>query len=131
MVLFSGRLCLRGIAGEITELTARGALAAYSVLVRQALERGLLLHAARVRLTHGEKVYEVTLDADFLDVKSAKLPELMSEEDDDRLTERLWLAEQLGAILQALLESFMKLRGGRKWSKEIVPKLKAWMRGEG
>lgn len=130
VVLFCGRLMLRGIAGEITELSARGALAAYSVLVRQALDRGLLLHSARVRITHGEKAYELTLDADYLDVKSAKLPELMSEEEDDRLTERLWLSEQLGAILQALLEQFLRVRGGRKWSKEVVPQLKAWMRGE-
>jgi hypothetical protein len=131
VVLFTGRLTLRGIAGEITELSARGALAAYSVLVRQSLERGLLLHGARLRITHGEKVYEVGLDADYLDVKSAKLPELMSEEEDDRLTERLWLAEQLGAILQALLEEFMKVRGSRKWSRDVVPQMKAWMRGEG
>ena len=131
VVLFTGRLMLRGIAGEITELSARGALAAYSVLVRQSLERGLLLHGARVRITHGEKVYEVGLDADYLDVKSAKLPELLSEEEDDRFTERLWLAEQLGAILQALLMEFMKVRAGKKWSKDVVPQMKAWMRGEG
>jgi len=130
VVLFTGRLTLRGIAGEITELSARGAMAAYSVLVRQSLERGLLLHGARVRITHGEKAYEVTLDADYLDIKSAKLPELLSEEEDDRLTERLWLSEQLGAILQALLEEFLRVRGTRKWSKDVVPKLKAWMRGE-
>ena len=130
VVLFTGRLTLRGIAGEITEMSARGALAPYSVLVRQSMDRGLLLHGARLRITHGEKVYEVGLDADYLDIKSAKLPELMSEEEDDRLTERLWLAEQLGAILQALLEEFMKVRGSRKWSKDVVPQLKAWMRGE-
>lgn len=130
VVLFTGRLTLRGIAGEITEMSARGALAPYSVLVRQSLERGLLLHGARLRVTHGEKVYEVGLDADYLDVKSAKLPELMSEEEDDRLTERLWLSEQLGAILQALLEEFMKVRGTRKWN-HAVAQMKAWMRGEG
>jgi len=131
VVLFNGKLTLKGIAGEITELSARGTLAAYSVLVRQSLDRGLLLHGARVRITHGEKVYEVTLDAEFLDVKSAKLPELMSEQEDDRLAERIWLSEQLGAVLQALLDAFLKVRCGRRWSKEIVPQLKAWMRGEG
>ena len=129
-MLFTGKLTLRGIAGEVTELSARGAMAPYSVLVRQALDRGLLLHGARLRLTHGEKAFEVTLDADWLDVRSAKLPELMGEEEDDRLTERLWLAEQLCAHLQALLDEFLRLRAGRKWSKEVVPRLKGWMRGE-
>ncbi|MBI5542940.1 MAG: hypothetical protein HY901_03565 [Deltaproteobacteria bacterium] len=129
-VLCIGRTVLRGIAGEVTELSARGAMAPYSVLVRKSLERGLLLHSARLRLTHGEKVYEVTLDADYLDVKSAKLPELMSEEEDDRLAERLWLSEQLAGILQALLEEFLRVRAGKRWSKDVVPELKAWMRGE-
>ncbi|MGC4118270.1 MAG: hypothetical protein QM765_27705 [Myxococcales bacterium] len=130
VVLFTGRLTLRGIAGEITEMSARGALAPYSVLVRQSMDRGLLLHGARLRVTHGEKVYEVGLDADYLDIKSAKLPEMMSEEEDDQLTERLWLSEQLGAILQALLEEFMKVRGSRKWNS-VVGQMKSWMRGEG
>jgi hypothetical protein len=129
-VVFTGRLVLRGIAGEVTELSARGTQAPYSVLVRQALDRGLLLHGARIRVTAGEKVYEVTLDADWLDVKSAKLPELMGEEEDDRLTERLWLAEQLCGHLQALLDEFLKVRASRKWSKDVVSQLKAWMRGE-
>jgi hypothetical protein len=129
-VLFVGRILLRGIAGEVTELSARGAMAPYSVLVRSSLERGLLLHGARLRLTHGEKPYEVSLDADWLDVKSAKLPELLSEEEDDRLTERLYLTEKLSAILDALLAEFMKVRGTRRWSKDVVPQLKAWMRGE-
>jgi len=129
-VLFTGRAVLRGIAGEVTELSARGAMAAYSVLLRQALDRGMLLHGARLRITCGEKAFELTLDADALDVKSAKLPELLSEEEDDRLAERLWLAEELSAMVQALLEAFLLLRGSRKWGKEAVPAMKAWMRGE-
>ncbi len=54
----------------------------------------------------------------------------MSEEEDDRMTERLWLAEQLAAIVQALLDEFLRARAGKKWSKDVVPALKAWMRGE-
>ncbi len=129
-VLFTGRTVLRGIAGEVTEMITRGAQAPYSVLVRQSLDRGLLVQTARLRLTHGEKVYEVTLDADFLDVKSAKLPELLSEEEDDQVTERLFLVEQLSGMLQALLEAFLQVRGSKKWSGTVVPALKAWMRGE-
>jgi hypothetical protein len=130
VVLFTGKIGLRGIAGEVTELSAKGAMAPYSVLVRQSLDRGLLLHGARLRLTCGERVYEVSLEADWLDVKSAKLPELLSEQEDDRLTERLWLSEKLAAILDALLAEFLKVRATRRWSKDVVPQLKAWMRGE-
>src|SRR3712207_1283141 len=98
-VLFLGRVVLKGISGDVTELSARGAMAPYSEQVRQALDRGLLVHQARLLLTHGEKAYEVTLDAEFLDIRAAKLPALMSEEEDSRTGERLYLAEQLSSMV--------------------------------
>lgn len=128
--LFTGKIVLRGITGDVNELSARGSLAPYSEEVRHALDNGLLVHAARVRLTHGEKVYEVTLDAEFLDIRAAKLPELMSEEEDDQLTERLYLTEQLSGMVDALVVAFLQVRASRAWSKKVVPEMKAWMKGE-
>ena len=129
-VLFLGRVVLKGISGDVTELSARGAMAPYSEQVRQALDRGLLVHQARLLLTHGEKAYEVTLDAEFLDIRAAKLPALMSEEEDSRTGERLYLAEQLSSMVHTLVEAFVAVRAGRAWSKQIVPAMKEWMRGE-
>lgn len=128
--LFTGKIVLRGITGDVNELSARGSLAPYSEEVRHALDNGLLVHAARVRLTHGEKVFEVTLDAEFLDIRAAKLPELMSEEEDDQLTERLYLTEQLSGMVDALVAAFLQVRSSRAWSKKVVPEMKAWMKGE-
>ncbi|MDY7227502.1 hypothetical protein [Hyalangium rubrum] len=129
-VLFLGRIVLRGISGEVTELSARGAMAPYSEQVREALDRGLLVHQARMMLTHGEKAFELSLDAEFLDIRAAKLPELMSEDDDARLSERLYLSEQLSGMVTALVEAFIAIRAGRSWTKQVVPAMKEWMRGE-
>lgn len=129
-VLFLGRIVLRGVSGDVTELSARGAMAPYSEQVREALDRGLLVHQARMMLTHGEKAFEVSLDAEFLDIRAAKLPELMSEDDDARLSERLYLAEELSGMINALVDAFIAVRAGRSWSKQIVPAMKQWMRGE-
>lgn len=129
-VLFTGRLTLRGIAGEVTEVAVKGTDAPYSALVRQAVCRGMLIHQARLLLTHGEKVFEATLDAEFLDVRGAKLPELMTEEQDDQLQERLWLAEQLSALLSALFVEFLKIRTGRGWRRTVVPQIKQWLEEE-
>jgi hypothetical protein len=128
--LFTGRIVLRGITGDVNELSARGTLAPYSEEVRHALDNGLLVHSARLRLTHGEKVYEVTVDAEFLDIRAAKLPDLMSEEEDDQLTERLYLTEQLSGMVDALVLAFLQVRASRAWSKQVVPEMKAWMKGE-
>ena len=48
-VLFTGRITLRGLAGDVSELAARGVAAPYSAEVRRALDAGLLVHQARLR----------------------------------------------------------------------------------
>jgi hypothetical protein len=127
VVLFTGKVTLRGVAGEVTELSARGATAPYSAQVKRALDAGLLVHQARLRFTHGDRVYEVTTDAEFLDLRAAKLPELLSEEPDERVLERLHFTGQLGKFLDALVVLFLEERAGRGWSRKVVPALKAWM----
>jgi hypothetical protein len=129
-VLFVGRIVLRGLHGEVTELSARGTLAPYSDEVRHALDRGLLIHAARLRLTYGERTWEVGLDAEHLDLKAARLPELLTEEEDDRLTERLDLADRLSDLVDALVAAFLEIRRSKAWSAREVPALKRWMKGE-
>jgi hypothetical protein len=126
-VLFAGRVTLRGLHGDVSELSAKGAMAPYSDQVRRALDEGLLLHAARLRFSLGERMWEASLDAEFLDVRSAKLPELLTEEEDDRITERLELSDQLSRMIDALVQAFLDVRLSKKWSAEIVPEMKRWM----
>jgi len=126
-VLYVGRVTLRGLHGDVVELMAKGTLAPYSTQVRRALSAGLLVHTARVRFTAGERTWETTLDAEHLDIKSAKLPELLTEEEDDRVSERLDLAERLSSMVDKNLQAFLQVRASRRWSKETVPALKAWM----
>ena len=127
VVTFNRRVVLRGVHGEVVELSAKGALAPYSVHVRRALAEGLLVHAAGVHFAVGERVWQATLDAEFLDVRSAKLPELLTEEEDDRQSERLDLAEQLSSMVDALVEAFLAARKSKAWGREVVPAMKQWM----
>ena len=124
---FNGRVVLRGVHGEVVELAAKGTLAPYSAHVRRALADGLLVHSARVQLAVGERSWQAALDAEFLDVRSAKLPALLTEEEDDRQAERLDLAEQLSKMVDALFEAFLAVRRSKAWSREIVPRMKQWM----
>lgn len=130
VVLYMGRCTLRGVNGDVTEMLVRGTLSPYSEQVKHALDRGLLVHQARLRLTHGERDYELTIDAEFLDIRAAKLPELMTEEEDDRLQERLDLTEQLSGMVDTLVEAFLEVRASRNWSKKVVPEMKRWMQGD-
>lgn len=127
--MFAGRIVLRGVAGETTELAAKGTMSPYSEVVRHAIARGLLVHSARLRIQRGEQSFEVGLDAEHLDFRAASLPAVLSEEDDDRLSERLYLAEQLSGIVDALLGAFLAIRSTPRWRSEVVPELRAWLQG--
>lgn len=124
-VLLFGRLTLRGLGGDATELIVKGAMSPYSEVVRAALDRGLLVHEARLRIQHGERTFEVTVDAERLDVRAADIPKVLSEETDDRLAERLYLAEQLANIVEALFGAFLEVRSSRRW-KARARAMKAW-----
>jgi len=117
---------LRGVAGDVTELAARGALAPYAAEVRRAIAHGLLVHQARLRIEHADRAYEATIDAEFLDVRAAKLPELLTEAEDDRRLERLELAERLSALVDALVRAFLAVRLTRAWRRMVVRELRAW-----
>jgi hypothetical protein len=125
-VLFTGRIVLRGIAGEITELQAKGSAAPYSDLTRAAIARGLLVHAARLRIQAGEQSFQVTLDAEHFDFRGAEVPQVLSEEEDDKIAERMWLAEKLSKIVEALLAKFLEVRSSATWRKREVPAIRKW-----
>jgi hypothetical protein len=125
--MFNGKITLRAGAGDVTEVQLKGVSAPYSKLVRQALSRGLLVHSAKIQLTWGEQVYDFSLDAEFFDVRTAKLPALLQEEKDDQLTERLELATRASILVDALVTAFVKERTATSWDAKVVPSLKEWM----
>ncbi len=125
-VVFGGKLGLKAAEGDITEAQVKGIAAPYAALVRQALAKGLLVHSARLMVRHGDRDFELTLDAEFFNVSAAKLPSLLAEEESERLTERLDLAAHLSRLIDACLEAFMKERLSPGWKKTAVA-LKEWM----
>ncbi len=128
-VVFTGKIQLRAGSGEVTEVSAKGVSAPYSGIVRFALERNLLVHAAHLQLTHGEQTFEVTLDAERFDFRAGKLPALLAEGDEgEALVERLELVSRLGRCVDALIQQFIKVRVGPTWQRTVVPELKAWFK---
>ena len=81
----------------------------------------VLIPAALRSYTH-----EATVDAEHLAVRSAKIPKVLSEEEDDKITERLYLAERLSMIVDAAFRKFMGIRVGKRWAAEVA-ELRAWM----
>ena len=126
-VVFNGKLTLRAASGDVTEVAVKGVASPYAKLVKIALGKGILVHTAKLQVTWGEQVYDFTLDAEFFDIRSAKLPALLQDEEDDKLTERLELATRASTLTDALVAAFIKERTAKAWSSKIVPALKEWM----
>ncbi|MDP2273137.1 MAG: hypothetical protein Q8N23_31590 [Archangium sp.] len=126
-VVFNGKATLRAAAGDVTEIQVKGVTAPYAKLVKHAMAKGLLVHTAKIQLTWGEQVYDFTIDAEFFDIRSAKLPALLQEEEDDKLSERLELATRASKVADALVAAFVKERSGKSWSSKTVPALRKWM----
>lgn len=129
-VLFADDITLKGIKGEVSEMKLKGKQSPYSAECKFGLEQGLLVHSARLNFTVGERAWEATIDAENLDIRSGKIPQLLKEEEDDLLAERLDLTEQLSDMLDALVSSFLEIRTKATWRKHVVPAMQEWMRGE-
>jgi hypothetical protein len=126
-VVFNGKLNVRAGAGEVLEAQVKGVTSPYSKLIKKALSQGLLVHQAKMQVTHGEQVYDFVLDAEFFDLRAVKLPALMQEGDDAQLTERLELATQASGLADALVAAFVKERTAKTWQSKLVPEMKEWM----
>ena len=127
-LVFNGKLNVRAGAGDVTEASVKGVTAPYSKLVKLALDKGLLVHGAKIQVTHGEQVYDFGLDAEFFDLRTMKLPALLTEGEEEQLTERLELTTRASVLADALVEAFVKERTGKQWQQKTVPALKEWMR---
>ncbi len=126
-VVFNGKLGLRAASGDVTEATVKGVTSPYAKLVKHALGKGLLVHSAKVQLTWNELVFDYALDAEFFDIRSARLPTLLQEEEDDKVTERLELTTRASTLTDAIVAAFVKERTSRVWAAKTVPALKEWM----
>lgn len=127
VVVFNGKLNVRAGAGEVLEAQVKGVTSPYSKLMKKALSQGLLVHVAKMQVTHGEQVYDFVLDAEFFDLRAVKLPALMQEGDDAQLTERLELATLASGLADALVAAFVKERSAKTWATKVVPEMKEWM----
>jgi hypothetical protein len=123
-LVFVGRVTLKAAAGEVTEVSLKGVAAPYAQLARRALSQGLLVHAARIKLTWGEQVFELGLDAEHFDVKAAKLPAVV--DGDDSVAERLELVGRLCRALDACFAEFAAIRASPGWKNEVRA-LRRWL----
>lgn len=92
-----------------------------------ALRHGKLPIKAKLRVLKDQKEWVFTLNSEKLRVHGAKLPALLTQEEDDQFTERVALIEELDAIMLALYHRFIALRiDSTTWQSETGA-MKSWL----
>ena len=131
-IVFGGKLTLRTLAGQVTDVVLKGASPALSADLRYALAGGLSVKEAELRLDQGDRSYTLALAAEHFDLKRVKLPAALSEEEGEvaeetRVDDRLDLLAGLEASLRHAFGHFLALRARPAWSRDVVPAIRAWL----
>jgi hypothetical protein len=128
--------CEIRLEGQITltcdkeQARLKGAAPSGEPEAHQALRQGKLPAQARVRLSAGDLEYTFVFSADTLALSSVKIPAVAKGEGDEQFYERMYLVEELEAIFASLYAKFVAVRLSPAWGEQILPAIRAWVRGE-
>jgi hypothetical protein len=96
----------------------------------EALRQGKLPTVARVRVVRGALEYRFLIHADNLAISAVKIPAVSKDESDEPFYERMYLIEDLEALLSSFYARFLAIRLSSAWEDAVVPAMMAWVRGE-
>jgi hypothetical protein len=141
--LFDGAVPVEGfgpcevrLEGQITlscdkeQARLKGASPSGEPEAHQALRQGKLPAQARLRVTAGELTYAFTFQADTLALAGVKIPAVVKTEADEQFYERMYLVEDLESLMAALYAKFVAVRLSTAWDEQVLPAIRAWVRGE-
>ena len=108
----------------------RGADPLGSREAEHALLLGKLPRKVGLRLRFEQSEWLATLDAASLALSGVKLPELLSEGEEEHFHERMRLLEQLHDLIQGLYRHFLQVRLSAAWQSGVLPAMRRWLGGE-
>ena len=124
---FESQLTLEAQRSEKEKSRLVGAAPSMTSEAHEALRRGKLPTKARIRIERGEQPYGFVLDAETLSLSGVTLPALMKDDDEERFYERMYLLEQLEAMVDMLYSTFLTLRLDSSWDDQVLPVIRDWI----
>ncbi len=97
---------------------------------RAALAGGKVVQDLRIGMKRDDREYTATLRGSGIDVAALKVPQVMSEKEDDAIADRMFLYEEFVLVLVGLFRAFAADRAGRDWSKVTLPAMRTWLATE-
>jgi hypothetical protein len=98
-----------------------------------ALKKGALVAELRLHYRAGDQDWRFSLKGDTLALMALKTPRSAPVESADEVEgavlEKLGLCEEVVRLVDSLFLRFIKLRASERWRDEMIPKMKAWIKG--
>lgn len=124
---FDDQLILEVKLAEAEQTRLKGGAPAHSPEAYKALQYGKRILKARIRLSHNEREWLFMLNADNFAMSGIKVPAVMSEDNDDKLDERLYLIDELDRIWNGIYHAFLRVRLSKEWEKE-ADAIRTWIK---
>lgn len=115
---------------EKEQTRLKGATPSTAPEAKEALRQGKMPTQARVRVERGELAFTFLLQADSLGLSGVRIPAEVKDEGDERFYERMYLVEELEALVGAVFADFLAQRLSPAWEHAVAPAMRAWIRGE-
>lgn len=93
---------------------------------RTALSTGKMMQEMRLGIrVDDEREFLVTLQGPALEIKGAKLPQVISD-GDEAILDRIYLLEIMDKVIADLFGMFCRQRTSEDWGHTILPKIQSW-----
>lgn len=97
-----------------------------------ALEKGGVVTEMNLVYQSGDHKWTFTIKGESLNISNLKLPEtgpIETQEDiEGAVLEKVYFYEKAFDIIDKLYKLFIKVRVSEKWNKDVVPRIKKWIK---
>ena len=97
---------------------------------RSALQAGKIVETARIGMRVGEREYALSLKGETLEIAGLKLPAEVQDGLDERIYERMFLLDEVVAILDALFFQFIDVRLDPEFARMTLEPIREWVAGD-
>ncbi|MGC6493325.1 MAG: hypothetical protein ACON5B_10855 [Myxococcota bacterium] len=98
---------------------------------RAALAGGKVLQELRVGIRRDDREFTATLRGPELHITGLKVPQVLSESEQEAVMDRMFAYDELALVVGALFSSFADARVRPAYESEVLGPMNAWLLGGG
>jgi len=81
---------------------------------------------AKFKIVHEDRAWAFSMKGDDLQLRALKIPDVLTDSNDEKVAERLYLIEEIESIMQSIFSLFLSQRIDPQWSQQALS-IKNWI----